>query len=85
MITHAGDTSNLILDPDLDSYYLMDVTLIAMPQMQDRIARIGVDMRAHFGAVELTQEQRIALGRPGGHVARSGYRPNTGRYGHGAE
>ena len=61
MITHAGDTSNLILDPDLDSYYLMDVTLIAMPQMQDRIARIGVDMRAHFGAVELTQEQRIAL------------------------
>jgi methyl-accepting chemotaxis protein len=61
MITHAGDTSNLILDPDLDSYYLMDVTLIAMPQMQDRIARIGADMRALFGAVELTQEQRIAL------------------------
>ena len=26
-ITHAGDKSNLILDPDLDSYYLMDVTL----------------------------------------------------------
>ncbi|MBL7647290.1 MAG: methyl-accepting chemotaxis protein [Candidatus Hydrogenedentes bacterium] len=61
MITHAGDTSNLILDPDLDSYYLMDVTLIAMPQMQERIARIGVDMRALFEAVELTQEQRIAL------------------------
>jgi len=61
MITHAGDTSNLILDPDLDSYYLMDVTLIAMPQMQDRIARIGADMGALFEAVELTQEQRIAL------------------------
>jgi signal transduction histidine kinase/DNA-binding response OmpR family regulator/HPt (histidine-containing phosphotransfer) domain-containing protein len=40
MITHAGDTSNLILDPDLDSYYLMDVTLLALPQMQDRLAEV---------------------------------------------
>ena len=39
-ITHLGDTSNLILDPDLDSYYLMDVTLIALPQMQDRLQTI---------------------------------------------
>ena len=38
MITHAGDTSNLILDPDLDSYYLMDATLLALPQTQDRLA-----------------------------------------------
>lgn len=34
---HSGDTSNLILDPDLDSYYLMDVTLLAMPQTMDRL------------------------------------------------
>ncbi len=40
MITHAGDSSNLILDPDLDSYYLMDVTLLALPQTQQRIADI---------------------------------------------
>jgi methyl-accepting chemotaxis protein len=40
MISHAGDTSNLILDPDLDSYYLMDVTLLALPQMQDRLGTI---------------------------------------------
>jgi PAS domain S-box-containing protein len=40
MITHAGDTSNLILDPDLDSYYLMDVTLLALPQMQDRLGTV---------------------------------------------
>ena len=40
MISHAGDTSNLILDPDLDSYYLMDVTLLALPQTQDRLAAI---------------------------------------------
>ena len=40
MISHAGDTSNLILDPDLDSYYLMDVTLLALPQTQERLATI---------------------------------------------
>jgi len=40
MITHAGDTSNLVLDPDLDSYYLVDVTLLGLPQAQDRLADI---------------------------------------------
>jgi methyl-accepting chemotaxis protein len=40
MITHSGDTSNLILDPDLDSYYLMDVTLLALPQLQERTGKM---------------------------------------------
>ncbi|MGZ3790186.1 MAG: hypothetical protein ACXVLQ_16760 [Bacteriovorax sp.] len=40
MITHLGDTSNLILDPDLDSYYLMDVTLLTLPQMQNHLIDI---------------------------------------------
>jgi len=40
LITHGGDTSNLILDPDLDSYYLMDVTLCVLPELQERIAAI---------------------------------------------
>lgn len=41
MIAHSGDTSNLILDPDLDSYYLMDITLLALPQTIDRLGAIG--------------------------------------------
>jgi methyl-accepting chemotaxis protein len=44
MIAHAGDISNLILDPDLDSYYLMDVTLLAMPQTVDRLSVIGATL-----------------------------------------
>ena len=40
LITYIGDTSNLILDPDLDSYYLMDVTLLGFPQMQNRLQEI---------------------------------------------
>ena len=40
MIAHAGDTSNLILDPDLDTYYLMDAMLCAAPQTLDRLNQI---------------------------------------------
>ncbi len=55
MISHAGDTSNLILDPDLDSYYLMDITLLALPQTQDRLAAITA-----FGHRLLSQEGEIS-------------------------
>ncbi len=51
MITHAGDQSNLILDPDLDSYYLMDVTLLGLPQTQDRLAAVLA-----FGAAILNRQ-----------------------------
>lgn len=37
LITHVGDTSNLILDPDLDSYYLMDFILAVIPTYHDRV------------------------------------------------
>ena len=47
MITHTGDTSFLILDPDLDSYYLMDVTLVALPQVQDRISEVLAFLSSH--------------------------------------
>ena len=50
MIAHAGDTSNLILDPDLDSYYMMDVTLLAMPQTTDRLSVIGATFAEQLGS-----------------------------------
>lgn len=40
LISHIGDTSGLILDPDLDSYYLMDATLVALPQTQARLRQM---------------------------------------------
>jgi len=43
MIAHSGDMSNLILDPELDSYYMVDATLMALPQTQDRLAQTMVD------------------------------------------
>lgn len=60
LIAHSGDTSNLILDPDLDSYYLMDVTLLAMPQTLDRLANIASVMISELGkSGGLNDEQRI--------------------------
>jgi methyl-accepting chemotaxis protein len=32
LITEAGNTSNLILDPDLDSFYIMDVLVVELPE-----------------------------------------------------
>ena len=49
MLDHAGDTSNLSLDSDLDSYYLMDALVATLPQAQERltgIAAIGQDLAA---------------------------------------
>lgn len=40
LISHVGDMSNLILDPVLDSYYLMDATVIKLPLMTENMAQI---------------------------------------------
>ena len=37
LITHVGDSSNLILDPDLDTYYTMDALLLKEPEIIDEI------------------------------------------------
>ncbi len=51
-IRRVGDTSNLILDPDLDSYYMMDIGLLAMPRTQARLGDILL-----FGNTALSQSQ----------------------------
>ena len=61
MITHLGDTSNLILDPDLDSFYLMDVSLVALPQAQERISTL---ISLYSAAVKNTgkkEDDKIAI------------------------
>ncbi len=58
LITHVGDLSNLILDPDLDSYYLMDATLVALPQNQDRLSSL-----AAWGSSVLQQKELAAKDR----------------------
>jgi methyl-accepting chemotaxis protein len=38
IVNHAGNHSNLILDPDLDSYWLMDAALIKIPSLTTTVA-----------------------------------------------
>ena len=58
MITHAGDLSNLILDPDLDSYYLMDATLLALPQTQDRLGAVMAHGQAALKQPAISNQER---------------------------
>jgi methyl-accepting chemotaxis protein len=59
LLTHVGDSSNLILDPDLDSYYLMDAENLALPALVLRllVVRRHVDALA-AGAPEAASALR---------------------------
>jgi HAMP domain-containing protein len=52
LIIQAGDTSQLILDPDLDSYYAMDNVVINLPVLGQLIAQTN----AHVADLILTHE-----------------------------
>lgn len=47
--TKVGNQSNLILDPDLDSYYLMEALLLKLPQLQMDLAQLGTIIAANSG------------------------------------
>jgi PAS domain S-box-containing protein len=38
-IAHVGDTSNMILDPELDAYYLLDTLITKLPSVIDHTAQ----------------------------------------------
>lgn len=40
VISRAGDMSNLILDPDLDSYYTMSLVVIRFPELVEALTRL---------------------------------------------
>ena len=49
LLTRIGNQSNLILDPDLDSYYTMSIVLLRLVELQDVLAQDA------YKAVELKQ------------------------------
>lgn len=46
LITQVGDSSKLILDPDLDTYYIMDALLLQEPAFTDLLQTLGAQMDA---------------------------------------
>lgn len=57
----VGDTSNLILDPDLDSYYLMDITLIKIPLLMEVSTQIESILFQAIQENNLSEENQIKL------------------------
>jgi methyl-accepting chemotaxis protein len=65
-ITRVGDASNLTLDPDLDSYYLMNVVIFQGPELAETIAQargLGGAIAAAKGASqdELSRLNRLTV------------------------
>lgn len=61
LITRVGDKSNLILDPDLDSYYEMDLILLKIPDVLDRTTDLALASRRSFADGFLSTEERLDL------------------------
>ena len=40
LLGQSNDSSNLTLDPDIDTYYLMEVAVIRLPELLDGVARL---------------------------------------------
>ncbi|MCI0417141.1 hypothetical protein L0222_30590 [bacterium] len=61
LVSHAGDTSNLILDPDLDSYYLMDSVLLKLPEGVDLVSRTSFFAQSILERGSMTAEEKAEL------------------------
>jgi len=57
LLTRVGNQSNLILDPDLDSYYTMSLLVLRYPEVLEQVQGIGSLLRAAATAPP-TAEQR---------------------------
>ena len=60
LMSTAGDASNLILDPDLDTYYTMDALLLKLPENLALMSDIRQFVNGHAGQT-LSAEQRAGL------------------------
>ena len=61
LVTKVGDGSNLILDPDLDSYYVMDLLVLKLPGAINAAPMLVTQLRAARFTPELTNPELVAL------------------------
>ncbi len=60
LIRKAGDTSRLILDPSLDAYYVMNATLLRLPEMLVSSGRYADLVKIVSAAGQLTEPDSLA-------------------------
>lgn len=58
---HVGDSSNLILDPDIDSFYLMDLQVLTLPKLMEKVGELRGYSAGLAGLDYLSQMQLIKL------------------------
>ena len=61
LIGHAGDSSNLTLDPEMDSYYLADVTSVTTAQTLNRIGSVQIMMEPILQGHNVPASARTAM------------------------
>ena len=61
LIAHVGDISYLILDPDLDTYYIMDSVLLKLPENQALLFEIRQLAEETISNQSLSAEDRAQL------------------------
>lgn len=58
LISRVGDQSNLILDPDLDSYYTMSLALLRYPELVDLLSQVRSQVLDLTGRPVLERDER---------------------------
>lgn len=61
LATAAGNDSNLILDPDLDSFYVMDTVVVRLPDLITRAAELDMLARDQSKLASLDDAARAAF------------------------
>ncbi|MCA0456659.1 MAG: response regulator [Chloroflexi bacterium] len=61
LVVISGNSSNLILDPDIDSYYLMDTVINKLPPLTEYLSQIRSYSTASFVSKAVTQEDITRL------------------------
>lgn len=62
LATMIGDRSNLILDPDLDSFYVMDALVVKVPALIDVASRINAATAANSNEIDAIQALTLDAG-----------------------
>ncbi len=75
---HIGDTSNLILDPQLDSYYLMDTMLLKLPASADLLVDLRLLLSEMTSRGFIRPEERVEFARIAGLLESEAQNVRTG-------
>lgn len=61
LIVRVADYSNLILDPDLDTYYLMDATVLRFPVVLENMGVLRGKLSGFIGKGSINEDQWLEL------------------------